>query len=310
MNLKIEDITSFVATVRHASLSRAAEALGLTQPAVTRRIQSLEEALNVTLLDRETKPLKPTVMGWRVYEQCQGLLREIDSLRSLVAVDAAPEGSIRLGVTQAIAELGMTALLDLFRREFPALRLHVSTRWSAELVGLVERGDLDAATVMFPSDQTFPATVAARQLLPFEMVVVAAAGSLPKRRSAWPLRELAGRGGWVLNPDGCGFRARLQRRLADLGLPLDVAFDAFGSELQLKVVAEGGGLGLAPRALVAASAYRARIDVIDVADFIPTIDLWLIRNLVPGNLARPIESFGESVAGGVAANAPQATRAA
>ncbi|WP_085316054.1 LysR family transcriptional regulator [Derxia lacustris] len=309
MHLKIEDIASFVATVRHASLSRAAEALGLTQPAVTRRLQSLEEALGVLLLDRETKPLKPTVMGWRVYEQCQSLLAEVDSLRSLVTTDAVPEGSIRLGVTQAIAELGMTALLDLFRREFPALRLHVCTRWSAELVGLLERGEIDAATVMFPSGQSFPATLSARRLMPFEMVVVAAVGSLGKRRGPWPLREIAGRG-WVLNPDGCGFRARLQRRLADLGLPLDVAFDAFGAELQLKVVAEGGGLGLAPRALVAVSQYRHQVEIVEVADFTPTIDLWLVRSLVPGNLARPIESFGDSVASGIAANVEQDARAA
>ncbi|WP_028311850.1 LysR family transcriptional regulator [Derxia gummosa] len=309
MNLKIEDIASFVATVRHASLSRAAEALGLTQPAVTRRIQSLEEALGVQLLDRETKPLKPTVMGWRAYEQCQSLLAEVDSLRSLVETDAVPEGSIRLGVTQAIAELGMTALLDLFRRDFPALRLHICTRWSAELLGLLERGEIDAATVMFPPDQNFPPTVAAQRLLPFEMAVVAAAGSLPKKRGARQLRDIADRG-WVLNPDGCGFRARLQRRLADLGLPLDVAFDAFGAELQLKVVAEGGGLGLAPRALVAVSQYRDKVEVVDVADFNPSIDLWLVRSLVPGNLARAIEGFGQSVVAAIEGNLGTVAQAA
>ncbi|MHA5865104.1 LysR family transcriptional regulator, partial [Pseudomonas aeruginosa] len=58
--MKIDDIDAFVAVIRNASLSQAAESLGLTQSAITRRVQSLEESLGVALLDRNTKPLKPT----------------------------------------------------------------------------------------------------------------------------------------------------------------------------------------------------------------------------------------------------------
>ena len=55
--MKIDDIDAFVAVIRNASLSHAAESLGLTQSAITRRVQSLEESLGVELLDRNTKPL-------------------------------------------------------------------------------------------------------------------------------------------------------------------------------------------------------------------------------------------------------------
>ena len=49
--MKIDDIDAFVAVIRNASLSQAAESLGLTQSAITRRVQSLEESLGVALLD-------------------------------------------------------------------------------------------------------------------------------------------------------------------------------------------------------------------------------------------------------------------
>ena len=82
--MKIDDIDAFVAVIRNASLSQAAESLGLTQSAITRRVQSLEESLGVALLDRNTKPLKPTASGLQVYEQCRRVLREVDGLRELV----------------------------------------------------------------------------------------------------------------------------------------------------------------------------------------------------------------------------------
>lgn len=73
--MKIDDIDAFVAVIRSQSISQAAESLRLTQPAITRRVQNFEEALGVSLLDRNTKPLKPTPMGMRVYEQCRAVLR-------------------------------------------------------------------------------------------------------------------------------------------------------------------------------------------------------------------------------------------
>lgn len=74
----------------------------------------------MALLDRNTKPLKPTASGLRVYEQCRRVLREVDGLRELVAGDATPSGVLRLGVPQSIGEV---VLLDALRRladEYPS----------------------------------------------------------------------------------------------------------------------------------------------------------------------------------------------
>lgn len=101
--MKIDDIDAFVAVIRCQSISHAAESLDLTQPAITRRVQNFEQALGVELFDRNTKPLKPTPMGIQVYQKCLAILREMDSLRELVASDTPPSGLLRLGVPQTIA---------------------------------------------------------------------------------------------------------------------------------------------------------------------------------------------------------------
>ena len=107
--MKISDIDAFAAVVRCQTLSQAAAELGMTQPAITRRVQNLEEALGVTLLDRNTKPPRPTDIGRQVFEQCRAILREVDALRELTAGQQPPAGEFRIGLTQGLGELMLPA---------------------------------------------------------------------------------------------------------------------------------------------------------------------------------------------------------
>src|SRR5436190_78515 len=61
--MNIEDVRAFVAVVDMGSVGRAALRLNLTQPAISRRVQRLEEDLGLTLLDRESQPARPTRAG-------------------------------------------------------------------------------------------------------------------------------------------------------------------------------------------------------------------------------------------------------
>jgi DNA-binding transcriptional LysR family regulator len=61
--LNTHDLQAFVAVIESGSMVRAAERLHLTQPGLTRRVQSLETTLGAELLDRQSKPLKPTATG-------------------------------------------------------------------------------------------------------------------------------------------------------------------------------------------------------------------------------------------------------
>jgi DNA-binding transcriptional LysR family regulator len=127
-----------------------------------------------------------------------------------------------------------------------------------------------------------------------ELVVVCARQALPKK----PVKladcyDL----GWVLNPDGCGFRAGLQRTLTDQGLSLKVNLETFGTELQLGLVADGMGLGLVPRPLLERSSHRDSLAVMPLKDFKPVLDLWLIHPRFLGNLQAPVAAFGGLVAG-------------
>ncbi|HDS1731555.1 LysR family transcriptional regulator [Pseudomonas putida] len=287
--MKIDDMDAFVAVIRCQSTNLAAEALQLTQPAITRRVQNFEEDLGATLLDRNTKPLKPTPMGLRVYEQCKAILREIDSLRELVANDGAPSGTLRLGVPQTLGDVVLLDALAQIRKTYPDLRTQVTSGWGSSLIARMENGELDAAAALFPPGKIFPEGIASQSIARMPLRVVAAKGSTGKR--SLKLKDCYTRG-WVLNPDGCGFRAGLQRALSEQGLRLSINLETFGTELQLGLVANGQGLGLVPEPLLQNSRHRDALDVVSVTDFKPQVDLWLFHPRYLGNLQEPVELFG------------------
>jgi DNA-binding transcriptional LysR family regulator len=292
--MKLDDIDAFVAVVRCQSLTLASEWLETTQPAVTRRIQSLEEALGVELLDRKTKPLKPTAMGRALYEQCRVIVREFGVLRGLVASNAPLAGPLRIAVVQTVAELALVDALRELTRAHPELKARVSTGWGGQLLQQAEDGAFDAAVMLLPYNQHFPEPLAARSLGRIEVVIVAPRGALKPR--VHRLKDLQ-QHGWVLNPDGCGFRAGLQRTLAAQGLPLKVNLETLGSELQLGLVADGIGLGLVPLPLLETSEHAQRLEVVKASDFDPAVDVWMVQPHGPGKLQAAIDVLAQSIQG-------------
>ncbi|AOJ71902.1 MULTISPECIES: LysR family transcriptional regulator [Burkholderia] len=288
--MKISDIDAYAAVVRCQSLSLAAAELGITQPAITRRVQNLEEALGVELLDRNTKPPRPTEMGWRVHDQCRTVLREMRALRELVAEPLPPAGEFRLGLTHGIGELLLLDLLAMLRDRWPALAPQVATGWGGALLDQLGHDALDAALVFLAREIALPAHVAGERLIGTRLVVVARKGDFPRR--GYRLADCH-EAGWVLNPDGCGFRAGLKRALDAQRLPLRVTLDTYGRELQLQSVANGLGLGLMPLPLVEMSPLRDALDIVPIADFKPQIDLWALRREHASRLAAPAGAIGQ-----------------
>ena len=289
--MRIDDIDALLATVQFSSLNQAAEYLGITQSAITRRLQRLEQTLNVTLLERQTRPLTLTAAGHRVYEQCLSIKRETKKLYGLLDPEAEPHGILRLGVPQSVAELALQPALSALRQQFPALRPQVTCGWSGLLQKRLESVELDGVLAMGPEQQRFAEGYGGRLLCPLDIVVIAAKSW---RLHAGALRDCAEKG-WVLNSDGCGLRAGLIRELQSQGLRLPLNVETAGAQLQISLVAQGLGLGLVPRAALAASPWRDEVTVLTLADFQPEVHLWLVHAQSLANLSQPLTFFAGKV---------------
>ena len=289
--MRIDDIDALLATVQFSSLNQAAEYLGITQSAITRRLQRLEQTLNVTLLERQTRPLTLTAAGHRVYEQCLSIKRETKKLYGLLDPEAEPHGILRLGVPQSVAEIALQPALTAMRQQFPALRPQVTCGWSGLLQKRLESVELDGVLAMGPEQQRFAEGYGGRLLCPLDIAVIAAKSW---RLHAGALRDCAEKG-WVLNPDGCGLRAGLIRELQSQGLRLALNVETAGAQLQISLVAQGLGLGLVPRAALAASPWRDEVTILTLADFQPEVHLWLVHAQNLANLSQPLTFFAGKV---------------
>lgn len=291
--MNLDDVEAYIAVIRHQSISQAAVHLSVTQSAISKRIQSLERALNLRLLDRNVKPPVPTQVGLKVYEHCLDIMRAVDGLRTFASGNTQLASGLRLGMTQAVCDLVLADILRLQRRNWPELALRTTTGWANYIIDELSSQRLDAGIVLMPAHKIFPRNVIARPLGQVEMAVIAPSGF--GDRAQYRLATLH-QVGWILNPDGCGFRAELQRALSQQNLPLQVNLDTFARETQLQMVAEGMGLGLVPRPFVEASHWRDRLQTLTLTDFALGAELWLCHAPLSARLESVIEAFGDIAA--------------
>lgn len=270
--MNIEDVRAFVAVVDMGSVGRAALRLNLTQPAISRRVQRLEQALGVQLLDRECKPARPTREGKAAYRRCMAVLRATEALTRETR-SAMPAGPLRIGVSVALAESIFVPALAALRDGYPEVAPHLTTERSAELRQQVGSGELDAAIVLARLDR--PIEEPGAEALGIERLVVVASAALGAR-SPCHLVDLAGLP-WVINPNGCGFRIQLEQALAASGHSLEVAAESWGIALQVALVARGAGLGLVPERTIRYSPHMAALQIITVEDFRAALGLWMVR---------------------------------
>lgn len=279
--MNLQDIEAFVAVAETGSVNRAAVRLNLTQPATTRRIQNFEASIgDAPLFNRSVKPAALTALGLHVFEHCRRVLAAIAELQAITTSASDPTGDLKIGVAHGLGGLVMTTPLDALRRRFPRLRLQVSSNWTAGLIEGVRSGALDCAVGLLTEAHSVPSGTLRVALGPEQVVVVAPrAGSRPEG-TPWRLRDLAD-DGWVLNPAGCGCRTALVKAFDRQKLPIQIAAEVFGEELQLALIAHSGGLGLVPRRQFDHSPHRPALQMLDVLDFSLPTEVSLIRSADP-----------------------------
>ncbi len=272
--MNIEDMKALVAVVEGGSLAHAAARLNLTQPAVTRRLQRLEESLGVRLLDREQKPARPTEQGLSAYRACLKVLHAAEDLRQVVGSEPVVR-RFRLGISRGVVDSVLKPVVLDLKRAFPAIDLDVDTDDTMALRTRLRQGVYDAVIVYLPESRA-PDPRETGAFVGAEEVVFVAARGHPLDAVA-TVEDLAGEP-FVINPDGCGFRTGLEHRFLRAGQALTVAASIWGVPQQLSLVAEGVGLGLVPRRMVAESADAHRVKVIEAPDFSARLAVWVLRS--------------------------------
>ncbi len=246
----IRELRTFLTVSTVGSIQGASRHLPLTQSAITRQIQRLETELRCTLLDRSVKPPRLTRDGERVRARGKQLVDEIEAFRTSFDPTAEPEGLLRLGIAHAALDWrGSSAIARAVAEltgAYPKVTVRISAGWTPRLVAEVLDGTLDAALVLGRTGAPWPADVTAAPIASDQLVAVAPRALAVSRRTSFA--ELFNQP-WVLNPDGCGYRALLMSLAAAMHRQIRIVAEVQGASLQRELVTGGLGIGLIPQSV-------------------------------------------------------------
>jgi DNA-binding transcriptional LysR family regulator len=147
--METRQLAAFCEVVERKSFSQAAERLGVTQPAVSLQVRSLEKRLGQTLLDRSGRRVEPTEAGLRLYRGAQRLLALEEQLLEDVREgdDAELTGTLEIGASTGPGGVVLARLLCEFRQANPALRVALSVFDTQTVVDLVADRELELGVV-------------------------------------------------------------------------------------------------------------------------------------------------------------------
>src|SRR3954470_6644549 len=144
-----KQLTAFCAVVERKSFSQAAERLGVTQPAVSLQVRSLERRLGQQLLDRSGRRVEPTEAGVRLYRGAQRILALEEQLVAEIAGTDAGEltGTLTIGASSGPGGTIVPRLLCEFQQRNPELSVALSIWDTHHVIELVAGRELELGVV-------------------------------------------------------------------------------------------------------------------------------------------------------------------
>ncbi len=280
----MEHLRSLVEVARRGAITDAARALGLTQPALTRRIQLLEEEFGAPLLARSQKGVRLTELGKLVEAEGRRLVDRYDHLKREVGAQLRLEsGTIRIGGGATAVSYLLPSLIRDFRRDFPDVVFHVKEAGSREIAADVENERLELGIVTLPTGSK------ALEVIPLRrdpIVLVGATRHPLARRRRVPASALRGASLIGFESDAA-IRRLVDRALEEAGVRVEVVMELRSIQSILRMVALGLGLGFVSQLGVEAAGKGVR--VIDVAGLRITRELAVVHRR-----ARPLSVAAEA----------------
>jgi len=149
--MEMIEIEAFIAIVGSGSFSRAAEGLHLSQPAVSRRIELLEQELGAPLFLRTRTGTRLTSAGGAFLPFARQVLAAArDGAAAVRDLESGESGTISLALVGTLASTGLTTRLRAFREAHPGVRLALRTARSDEVSALVQQGEVELGLRYFP----------------------------------------------------------------------------------------------------------------------------------------------------------------
>ena len=133
---------TFVTVVDECNITRAAEKLFLSQPALSYRLRHMEKALGHSLLLRTAEGIALTAQGEIFYDYCKRMMQDQDALENAMnSASGKIQGTLKIASSINFADYELPSLLQSFREQYPDVHIQVKTAFSHQVVKMFNTGD-------------------------------------------------------------------------------------------------------------------------------------------------------------------------
>lgn len=152
--MDIRQLSYFMEVAKSKSFSKASQSLHLSQPTLSKMVKSLEEELEVELLDRSARHSELTDAGEIVFDHAEKIFDILTDLNShLYDMINLKRGKIKIGLPPVIGVLFFQKIIKGFKELFPDITIELVEHGANKVKQMVEEGKLDFGVVMLPVDQ-------------------------------------------------------------------------------------------------------------------------------------------------------------
>jgi DNA-binding transcriptional LysR family regulator len=276
--LDTRQLAAFCAVVERRSFSQAAEQLGVTQPAVSLQIRSLEKRLGTQLLDRSGRRVEPTESGQRLYRNAQRLLALEEQLLADLGGESDGElvGRLEIGASTGPGGIVLPVVLCEFQQRHPGVHVALSVSDTQRVVEQVARRELELGVVGASRRHR---GVVFEPFFRDEVVLAVPRGHRFADRTV-TLDELKAEP-LVLMQDGAGVRQVIDDELRAAGVrlrDLDVRLELGLQESARSAVVAGYGVTFISRSAIEADLAAGTVEIGRVEGLEPSREISLVRS--------------------------------
>lgn len=262
--MEFRQLQTFVTIAQSESFSRAAELLGYSQSAVTVQIRLLEAEMNVRLFDRMGKKTVLTAQGRQLLEYANLILQEVNQAKAAVSREEELHGPLHVGTLESLCFSKLPPILAYFREHFPRVPIKVTTGSPKELIGMMERNQLD---LIYFLDRPRSSSCWNKELEVREPIVfVSSPDSRLVGRKGLEVEELLEEP-FFLTEKNENYRRELDQFLESKGRELTPVLENSNTEFIIRMIERSRGISYLPYFAVKDRVKEGRLAVLDVTDF-------------------------------------------
>lgn len=274
MNINL--LRTYIRVVETQNLSRTADEFNISQPAVTKQIQALEDYYGVLLLERSGRRLRTTEAGETLYNCAREIVKVMDKTeKAMQEVADSHRGNLNLGASTIPGQYILPVLIKEFKDKHPHISISMDIADSEKIFARVAERELDAGII--------GAWLSSRKVDGFKlmddqlMAIIPANHALTRQKEVSVQNLLSEK--WIFREKGSGTRRAIEDLLAVKGIrkeDLNIYIEAGSTEAVLASVESGMGISIVSRWAVEGLHNRRGIRALPIRDGIKERSFYVI----------------------------------